>query len=789
MSANTNKSLHSEHFDDAIVPLATPLLFKKAKSATIANSQKYAELLKQFGGAENIRPQAPDNNVELDIVMEQASEKDKDSSKTVNKKLKQGAVSENFVRYNLKGKGRGVRVRSKATRKKQRHASPTKQDQDVPTLLQNVFRFDSFRDGQEEAITNIINMNSTLLILPTGQGKSLVYQMAAIKMQGLVIVISPLLSLMKDQVEQLPECLKGAMLSTHQTHTERDAVLQSVRESNVNILFVSPERFTSEQFIKEAQEFPAISFVCIDECDCISEWSHNFRNSYLLLKQTLEQLQIKTILAVTATATKQTEQSICEYLNIEQVHVIRKPVQLSKMNITISKEAQRDLALVRLLKSQRFASCQSILIYCMFKADTDRIMSFLKANQVDSVEAYHAGLKPEKRQEIQELFQQNKIRIMVATVAFGLGINNMHVDAVIHYCMPRSVEQYVQEIGRAGRNQTSTSQCHLYLDEDDFLQLRSFSFSDSLDQPTIRKFVDYLFASQPVVQPAAKKRKLESVAGKSEVCISKQELEKMVDCKTEVIATLLTYLQLDGYVTVLPHGYQQVSVTVYKDKTEELASQYSVIKVLSETPSSSKSTFSMNINDLLQATQCSWDQVESQLNELKDAKRIKYSMSEESFRIQFTSNKPSDCAVLSKTLFEKMKQLEQSSVTKLDMFYSMCLGQCSQNSQTAFNKLVNDYFAQAAPTNVPVPACIKTKLQGKEEEQAMSDIIALVKRHDQITNGRSVARILHGLSSPCFSSFHWAKATTLWKQYQNVSFYSLVAYAVKAILLYKQGKC
>lgn len=388
-----------------------------------------------------------------------------------------------------------------------------------------MFGYPSFRPGQEEAVMRILSGQSTLLVLSTGSGKSLCYQLPAYlyskhRSPCITLCVSPLVSLMEDQTMRLPKFLRAVCLHTHQNQTQRSQAITAIHSRAAHILLVSPEAVVASRtggvLGTLLKELPPVAFACLDEAHCVSEWSHNFRPSYLRVCQVLrERLGVRTILGLTATARTATAVSIARHLLISDFStgVIRGTSVPDNLQLSVSRDRNREEALVTLLRGDRFSECSSIIIYCTRRDECERVATLIRTQLLDpskvdvkgnlkrsrglsfDAEAYHAGLSSHRRQQVQKKFMSGKLRIVVATVAFGMGIDKSDVRGIIHFNMPRNVESYVQEIGRAGRD-GEEAHCHLFLDDQDgrdIQELKRHIFANSLDRHTIRKLLSKIF--------------------------------------------------------------------------------------------------------------------------------------------------------------------------------------------------------------------------------------------------------------------------------------------------------
>ena len=317
--------------------------------------------------------------------------------------------------------------------------------------LQKYFNFTQFRSGQQEIVESIIRGQDVVALMPTGGGKSLCYQLPAVVNQGLTLVISPLIALMKDQVDSLKvRGLKAGCINSSQTPAQLQEVVAQINSRQINLLYIAPERLKS-QYFQQLISSQQISFVAIDEAHCVSQWGHDFRADYLKIKDFIGNLRPRpTVAAFTATATLEVRQDIINHLGLKNPQVFVRGFDRPNLKFCARfdlKEDEREDFAVNFIKKNSGAG----IVYTLTRKKTEELAEFFCSNGI-TASAYHAGLDNRARSRIQDEFMENKIRVIVATIAFGMGVNKADIRYVIHLGLPASLENYYQEAGRAGRD-------------------------------------------------------------------------------------------------------------------------------------------------------------------------------------------------------------------------------------------------------------------------------------------------------------------------------------------------
>ena len=423
-------------------------------------------------------------------------------------------------------------------------------DSSIFSTLKDVFGFDQFRDGQSKIITKILEGESALAVFPTGSGKSLCYQLSALHLPGLTLVISPLIALMKDQIDFLrARKIPAARLDSSIDLEEIRRTDGDLRAGRLKLLYVAPERFSNERFIQKLRQLQ-ISLVVIDEAHCISEWGHNFRPEYLKLARAASNLGINLVLALTATATPAVAKDIRRSFNIDDDAFVHTGFYRPNLTLRVtfcSSRGKTELLLDRLKNRPP----GPVIIYVTLQRTAEMVAGSL-SKQGFPARHYHAGLSGDERAQVQDWFMRSSNAVVVATIAFGMGIDKSNIRYVYHYNLPKSLENYSQEIGRAGRDgQDST--CEMLASVDDVTVLENFTYGDTPDKERIGAIIDWVLAKE------------------NQFDVSVYDLSRTYDVRPLVIETLLTYLELEDVVEASEPFYNEYQFVLFKSAKEILS--------------------------------------------------------------------------------------------------------------------------------------------------------------------------------------------------------------------------
>lgn len=400
-------------------------------------------------------------------------------------------------------------------------------------ILRHVFGHADFRHGQEQIVQTLLQGRSALALFPTSAGKSLCYQLPAILMEGVALIISPLIALMKDQVQALQSRgISAARLDSSLSVPELQRVYESLRKEELKLLYIAPERLMNEAFVEQVRRWK-ISFMAVDEAHCISEWGHNFRPEYLRLAHVARDLRIQPVLALTATATPDVAKDIRQAFGIAHEDHVQTSFHRPNLHyrITPCPANDRKTRLTQALKKMSGAA----IVYVTLQQTAEEVATHLQRNGL-LARAYHAGLPDDQRHEAQDLFMTGQVQVIVATIAFGMGIDKSDIRAVYHFNLPKTIENYMQETGRAGRD-GKASLCELLACRDDCITLENFTYGDTPTPQALRQLVDSLLRQG------------------EEFDFSVYDLSQSTDIRPLVIETVLTHLELTGVMRPLGSFY------------------------------------------------------------------------------------------------------------------------------------------------------------------------------------------------------------------------------------------
>lgn len=426
--------------------------------------------------------------------------------------------------------------------------------------LETTFGFDEFREGQQQTITQLLAGNSTLSIFPTGSGKSLCYQLTALHLPNLTLVVSPLLALMKDQLAFLAsKGIAAASIDSTLKGNQSQEIMAAVRSGEIKILMVSVERFKNERF-RQFIESVAVSMLVVDEAHCISEWGHNFRPDYLKLPSYCQSLNIPLVLLLTATATRKVKQDMAAKFAIQNEHIVQTGFYRSNLDLTVLPvtKPHKNKQLAQIITSTQGAG----IVYVTLQHSAETVAQFLQQQGINAC-AYHAGFDSDTRHQIQQNFMAGNTQVIVATIAFGMGIDKSDIRFVIHYDLPKSIENYSQEIGRAGRDGLP-SQCYTLANLDGLHTVENFVYGDTPELNSIEMLLK-IIKSEVTTSGYGGTRDSQS-EGKWELQIL--QLSNAVNIKQLPLKTLLVQLELAGVIEPLYAYFADFKIKLLKPKAD-----------------------------------------------------------------------------------------------------------------------------------------------------------------------------------------------------------------------------
>lgn len=599
-------------------------------------------------------------------------------------------------------------------------------------VLRRRFGLESFRDGQAEVISRLLTGRSSLAIFPTGGGKSLCYQLPAILLDGLTLVVSPLIALMKDQIDYLVgQGVPAARLDSSLEAEEARQVYRDLGAGRTRLLYVSPERLGNERFLRLLGR-QQISLLAVDEAHCISQWGHNFRPDYLKIAALAERLNIGRVLALTATATPPVAEDIAKSFHIDSDDVVH--TGFYRPNLELSVTPCHDSERLQILGERlRSRPTGPTIVYVTLQRTAETVAAHL-ANLGLPARAYHAGLSAERRAETQDAFMAADDMIVVATIAFGMGIDKANIRAVYHYNLPKSLEGYMQEIGRAGRD-GETSVCEMLACADDQVILENFTYGDTPDPEVIDALVTEILRQE------------------EQFDVSFYDLSHRFDVRDLVVRTLFTYLELEGVVQSTGPFYSQFKFQPLRGSAEILgrfdAQRADFLRSVFRSAQKGKTWFTLDAEEVGQRLNQPRKRIVDALDYLEQQGDLVLQVLGVRHGYRFLK-RPSNPAELIQTLADRFLRREQHDLACVRKVVSLaehtgCLtshllehfgetrqacGHCSRCAGTPGQPL-------PAPSHRPV---------GKSDLEAIRSI--QTEGHAPLKSPRQLARFLCGISSP-----------------------------------------
>ncbi len=609
---------------------------------------------------------------------------------------------------------------------------------DIQTTLQSVFGFDSFLEGQEAVIRRVVDGRSVLAIFPTGRGKSLCYQLSALHLPGMTLVVSPLVALMKDQVDFLQKSgIRATRLDSSLDLETFRLVNRDLTSGKLKLFYVAPERFANERFLEKIRRLP-ISLMVIDEAHCISEWGHNFRPDYLKLAGLFRDLRIPTVLALTATAIPRVADEIRSAFGIQADDYIHTGFYRPNLTLrfTPCSTEKPPAMLMERLKSRPEAPA---IVYVTLQATAEQVAETLRSHGFEA-RPYHAGLNDETRHAVQEWFMESDHAIVVATIAFGMGIDKADIRYVYHYNLPKSLENYAQETGRAGRNGEEAI-CEMLGNPDDLTLLENFIYGDTPEREAVTSLIDEVLQQE------------------ERFSLSVYELSYTYDTRPLVVSTLLTYLELEGVIESTGPFYVTYQFKPLRSSKEILerfdADRAEFLRSLFSSAVKGRTWFTLEADEAADKLDTTRERIVAALTYLEEQNDLELQVKGARQGYRLKRRLPEEeFARLKQNLVERFHRSEKRDIKRLqEVVHLINHSGCKVNYLLAYfgeNRSENcghceSCLNDAAAAGTTLPERRTTTLSAAQQEQVTT---ILAEHHKALTTIRQQARFFCGIRSP-----------------------------------------
>ncbi len=630
-------------------------------------------------------------------------------------------------------------------------------------LLKDVFGFSEYREGQEAVVSRLLERKSALAIFPTGAGKSLCYQLPALLLDGLTVVISPLIALMKDQLDFLQSRgVPAARLDSSLDREETIQVFADLSSGRLKLLYISPERLGNERFLQSLSR-QTISLLAVDEAHCISEWGHNFRPDYLKIARLAKELRVGCVLALTATAPPQVARDIAAGFEIRDEDVIKTGFYRPNLQLRTTPcdtAGRDDILLARLAQRPPGPA----IVYVTLQRTAEQVARRLK-NEGHDARAYHAGMESDDRNAIQDAFMASDRMIVVATIAFGMGIDKADIRYVYHYNLPKALENYAQEIGRSGRDGIEST-CELLACADDVVTLQNFTYGDTPTAEAVRSLVREVLGQGPTFD------------------VSEYDLSSGHDVRILVVKTLLTYLELENVLRSTGPFYSQLKFQPLRSSQEILGqfdqSRAEFLRNVFRHARKGKTWFTLEVDQVAATMGETRQRIVAALTYLEERGDLTVQASgvRQGYRVE---QMPADLDGLCRSLEERFQRREEQDITRVGRMVRF-----AEHDGCLTGHLM-DYFGETSGACGHCSGChgafsgpLPPASYSAPDESKRQSVQSLhAEGHASLAAPRQLTRFLCGLSSPMTTRAKLRKHP-MFGVFKCVPFHEVLAFVEKS---------